>query len=154
MSRLALGVVIAVILFANTVMAVGGIESPKECQLCGMDRTAFAYSRMVIEYADGTNSGVCSLNCAVAEMKKYRTRQVKSFKVADFGTQKLVDVREATWVIGGNKPGVMTSVPKWAFAAKEDARKFIRNNGGRQATFDEALDLTLKENKQPGADLH
>ena len=139
--------IIALLLFTGIAVADRNVESPKACQLCGMDRTKFAYSRMVVVYADGTSDGVCSLNCAVEQMKKYPKRQVKLLMVADCATRELVDVRTATWVIGGEKPGVMTSMPKWAFARKEDAQKFITNNGGRLATFDEALNLALKENE-------
>jgi nitrous oxide reductase accessory protein NosL len=65
--------------------------------------------------------------------------------VADFNTLKLIDARTATWVIGGKERGVMSNVPKWAFATKQAAEAFIRDNGGRLATFDEALALAKKE---------
>jgi nitrous oxide reductase accessory protein NosL len=147
MNRFLLVVVFLTLFFTGIAAAADRVEPPKACQSCGMDRVAFAYSRMVIDYADGTSDGVCSLNCAVEQMKKYRTRQVRSLKVADYATRELVDVRTATWVIGGNKPGVMTAVPKWAFARKENAEKFVKENGGRLSTFDEALELALKENE-------
>jgi hypothetical protein len=34
-----------------------------------MDRVAFAHGRMLIEYADGTSVGTCSIHCTVVEMK-------------------------------------------------------------------------------------
>ncbi|HEX2770467.1 MAG TPA: nitrous oxide reductase accessory protein NosL, partial [Geobacteraceae bacterium] len=74
-------------------------------------------------------------------------KQVKSLKVADYNSRKLIDARPATWVIGGSKQGVMTEVPKWAFAKKDDAQKFVKENGGRVTTFDEALNLALRENE-------
>jgi len=33
----------------------------------------------------------------------------------------------------------MTRQAKWAFAKKEDAEKFIKESGGKPATFDEAM---------------
>ena len=33
----------------------------------------------------------------------------------------------------------MTSNAKWAFARQEDAQKFIAENGGKLASFDEVL---------------
>jgi nitrous oxide reductase accessory protein NosL len=126
--------------------AADTVENPKPCKQCGMDRVAFSYSRMLILYADGTTSGTCSLNCAAVEMKENKGKQVKSLKVADYVTNKLVDARSATWVIGGGKQGVMTDMPKWAFAKKDDAQKFVKENGGRVTTFDEALNLALSEN--------
>ncbi len=31
-----------------------------ECPYCGMDREKFAYSRVYVEYDDGSNAGTCS----------------------------------------------------------------------------------------------
>ena len=132
---------------SSTVFAADTIENPKPCKQCGMDRVAFSYSRMLIDYADGTSAGTCSLNCAVLEMKEHKGKKVKSLKVADFSSRKLIDARSAIWVIGGAKSGVMTDMPKWAFANKDDAQKFVKENGGRITTFDEALNLALKENE-------
>ena len=133
-------------------MAVGAaaaekVEPPKSCQQCGMDREHFAHSRMLVVYADGASVGLCSLNCVVVEMKKAGKREVKSLMVADYGTKKLTNARKATWVVGGSKSGVMTDMPKWAFAKKGDAEKFVKENGGRMTTFDEALDMAVKENQ-------
>ena len=124
------------------------VENPASCKQCGMDRVAFSYSRMLILYADGTTVGTCSLNCAAVEMKENKGKQVKALKVADYYSKKLVDARSAEWVIGGAKSGVMTEMPKWAFAKKGDALKFVSENGGRVTTFDEALNLALRENEQ------
>ncbi|HTP66718.1 MAG TPA: nitrous oxide reductase accessory protein NosL [Geobacteraceae bacterium] len=139
--------VLCLLLTGAGAIAAEKMESPKECKSCGMDRWAFANSRMTIVYADGTTAGMCSLNCAVVEMKANKRKKVKSLSVADYGTRKLIDARSAIWVLGGSKSGVMTEMPKWAFARKEDAQKFVREYGGRVATFDEALNLALKENE-------
>ncbi|MBW4056294.1 MAG: NosL family protein [Proteobacteria bacterium] len=113
----------------------------KACAHCGMDREKFAYSRMLITYADGSSVGVCSLHCAVTEMKDQKNKVVKMIEVADLNTKKLVDAKKATWVLGGEKKGVMTRVPKWAFAKKADAVAFIAKYGGKLATYKEALDM-------------
>ena len=138
---------LVLLLPTGAALAAGTVESPKSCEQCGMDREFFAQSRMLILYADGASTGECSLNCAVVEMKLNKGKQVKALMVADFTTRELTDARAATWVVGGKKSGVMTSEAKWAFARKEDARTFVQENGGRVTTFDEALDLALKENE-------
>jgi len=135
------------LLMPGIAFAADKVEPPKHCKQCGMDRIAFSYSRMLILYADGTTTGTCSLNCAAVEMKENKGKKVKSLKVADYNTKKLIDAGLATWVIGGGKQGVMTEVPKWAFAKKDDAQKFVKENGGRVTTFDEALNMALKENE-------
>jgi copper chaperone NosL len=128
-------------------IAADKVENPHSCKQCGMDRDFFSYSRMLIVYADGSSAGECSLNCAVIEMKQNKGKQVTSLKVADFTTKELIDAKGATWVVGGKKSGVMTSLAKWAFARKQDAQKFVKENGGRVTTFDESLDLAIKENE-------
>lgn len=124
---------------ASAAAAADGIEGPKSCKQCGMDRTVFARSRMLIIYADGTSVGVCSLHCAAAEMRQSRDRQVKSLMVADYTTKELIDAKTATWVVGGKKEGVMTSLPKWAFAREQDAQKFVNENGGEVTSFSKVM---------------
>lgn len=113
----------------------------KACPHCGMDREKFAYSRMLITYSDGSSVGVCSFHCAVTELEDSKGKVVKTVEVADFNSRILVDVKKTTWVIGGSKKGVMTRVPKWAFAKKADAVAFITKNGGKLATYKETLEL-------------
>ena len=147
MKRIMLFLLLCMMFTGTTVIAADKVEPPKPCQQCGMDRVAFSYSRMLILYADGTTAGTCSLNCAAVEMKENKGKQVKSLKVADYLSKKLVDAKTAIWVIGGSKQGVMTEVPKWAFAKKDDAQKFVKENGGRITNFDEALNMALRENE-------
>jgi hypothetical protein len=104
-----------------------------------MDRTKFAHSRMLIEYADNSVVGLCSLHCVAVELAKHQEKPVKSLKVADYKTKMLIDARTAIWVMGGAKKGVMTFVPKWAFLQKEDAQAFVQENGGEVITFDAAM---------------
>jgi nitrous oxide reductase accessory protein NosL len=110
-----------------------------------MNRVAFARSRMLVTYADGTSVGTCSIHCTAEELKGSGGRQVKTIQVADYVSGKLIDAPSAVWVVGGSKQGVMTSVAKWAFAKKQDAQAFIRENGGRLASFDESLKLAEME---------
>jgi nitrous oxide reductase accessory protein NosL len=131
--------------FCSLAHAAGKVEAPADCIHCGMNRTSFASSRMVVTYADGSNSGTCSLHCVVTDLRGAQGKKVKSFRVADHDTLKLLDARKATWVIGGKERGVMTQVAKWAFVSRTAAAAFIRVNGGRLATFDEALAMAWKE---------
>lgn len=121
------------------------VEAPDACVHCGMDRTKFGHSRMLVTYTDGSSTGTCSLNCVVTDLSKNKDKTVKTSQVADYNTKKLTDASSAAWVIGGSKKGVMTPVAKWAFADKKDADVFIKANGGKLATFDEALKAAEKE---------
>ena len=47
--------------------------------------------------------------------------------------------------VNSSKDGVMTELPKWAFAKKGDAEGFLKANGGKITGFDEAMALAAKE---------
>jgi copper chaperone NosL len=121
------------------------VKAHQACLHCGMDREKFAHSRMLITYSDGSSAGVCSIHCAATELKAGKGKTVKSVEVADLNSKKLVEAGKATWVIGGSRKGVMTRTPKWAFAKKDDAAAFISKNGGKTATYKEALALAEQE---------
>jgi copper chaperone NosL len=120
------------------------IQAHKDCKYCGMDREKFAHSRMLIEYPDGSSFGACSIHCAAINLAQTST-QPKSIQVADYQKKNLIDAEKAYWVIGGEKPGVMTKTAKWAFADKEDALAFIKENGGKLANFDDAMKSTYED---------
>jgi copper chaperone NosL len=115
------------------------ITATPSCKYCGMDRHAFAHSRMVIEYDDGTKVGVCSLHCAAIDLSLNIDKTPKTIWVADYNTKMLIDAEKATWVMDPANPGVMTRTAKWAFAKNEDAGKFTKENGGHLAAFDDCL---------------
>jgi copper chaperone NosL len=145
MKKLWIAVLLVLSLGTVCLAAETKVEAPDACVHCGMDRTKFGHSRMIVTYTDGSSAGTCSLNCVVTDMSKNKGKTVKSFQVADYNTRKLIDAKTATWVIGGNKRGVMTPVAKWAFADRKDADAFVKADGGKLATFDEALKATEKE---------
>jgi nitrous oxide reductase accessory protein NosL len=139
MKKLWIAVLLVLSLGTVCMAAETKVEAPDACVHCGMDRTKFGHSRMIVTYTDGSSAGTCSLNCVVTDMSKNKGKSVKSFQVADYNTRKLTDAKTASWVIGGSKKGVMTKVAKWAFADKKDADAFIKVNGGTAATFEDAL---------------
>jgi copper chaperone NosL len=145
MKSFVLTLAMGLILTSSAAIAADTIEKPLSCEQCGMDRVIFSRSRMVIVYADGTTAGTCSIHCAVAEMRAHKGKKVKALEVADYDTKKLINAETAVWVVGGNKEGVMTAVPKWAFATKAGADKFVAENRGKVATFQEALELADHE---------
>ena len=139
MQKILMFLLLCLVLPYPAVSANPAVEAPKACQQCGMDRTTFAHSRMLIEYADNSVVGLCSLHCVAVELAKHKEKQVNPLKVADYRTKALIDAATATWVIGGSKKGVMTFVPKWAFLQTEDAQALVQENGGEVTTVDAAL---------------
>jgi nitrous oxide reductase accessory protein NosL len=69
----------------------------------------------------------------------------KAVLVGDYNTKALIDAEKATWVLGGSKMGVMTRNAKWAFAQKADAEKFISQNGGKIASYDDAMKAAYED---------
>lgn len=114
------------------------VEDPAKCTICGMDRRMFAYSRALVTFDDGTETGTCSISCLHEVVDKQAGKKVKCFQVADYNTKKLLDAKKMVWVIGGSKRGVMASTATWAFADTPAAEKFVKEFGGRIAGFDEA----------------
>lgn len=126
-------------LFAIAAFAESDIEQHRDCSHCGMDRKAYGYSRMLVEYKDGTKVGTCSLHCVVTELNNRKNGEVMVFRVADRDTRQLTDAEKAVWTIGGKKRGVMTMRAKWAFTTREAAQKFVDSYGGNIVTWSEAL---------------
>ncbi|PKN63966.1 MAG: NosL family protein [Deltaproteobacteria bacterium HGW-Deltaproteobacteria-15] len=125
---------------ANFVLADEGA-----CQYCGMKKAMYGHSWVTIEHEDGSVTGVCSVHCAAIDMALNIDKSVKKISVGDYNTKKQIDADTAHWVIGGNKMGVMTARAKWAFAGKESADDFMKQNGGRPATFAEVMKAAFED---------
>ncbi|SDZ82188.1 Nitrous oxide reductase accessory protein NosL [Desulfuromusa kysingii] len=115
------------------------------CSYCGMDRTKFGHSRMLVEYEDGSEVGTCSIHCMALEFANAIDRVPKHLFVADYQTGTLLTAETAVWVLGGDKQGVMTSRAKWAFAQQSDAEAFIASHGGVIANFDQAMKASYED---------
>jgi nitrous oxide reductase accessory protein NosL len=116
-----------------------------ECPYCGMDRAKFAHSRMQVTYDDQSTLGTCSVHCLAVDMVTFLDKTPISYSVGDYNTKKLIDAEKAYWVIGGDKPGVMTRRAKWAFENKVDADTFIQAHGGTPATFEAVIEATYAD---------
>ena len=87
---------------------------------------------------------MCSVHCAAVELSLKLDKTPNSIQVGDYNTKKLIDAEKATWVIGGNKPGVMSKNAKWAFE-KGRMQRLISGNGGTIATFDQAMKAAYED---------
>lgn len=122
-----------------------GMHGKDSCPFCGMEKEKFGHSWMKLEYDDGKKTGFCSIHCAAIDLATHMDKTPVKIEVGDYMTKKMTDAEKAYWVIGGNKPGVMTKRAKWAFANKDDADKFMKENGGKTATFDEAMKAAYED---------
>jgi nitrous oxide reductase accessory protein NosL len=114
-----------------------------KCPYCGMDRKQYHHSRHLVHYADDLVDGTCSLHCAAISLAINLDRGPKAIYAADFGAsaepRPLVNVDQATYLIGSKLPGVMTAKSKKAFASKEAAAAAQKENGGELGDFSAAL---------------
>jgi nitrous oxide reductase accessory protein NosL len=114
-----------------------------KCPYCGMDRQQYHHSRHLVHYQDDLVDATCSLHCAALSLGLNLDRGPKAIYAADFGAKAdpkpLVNVDEATYLIGSKLPGVMTKQSKVAFASKTAAEAVKAEQGGELGNFDAAL---------------
>ena len=139
------GLMVAFLCAAALAQTADDIQQFPDCKYCGMDRQKFAHSRMLVNYDDGSSMGTCSIHCAALDMALHIGKTPKAIMVGDYKTKKLIDAEKASWIIGGKKPGVMTKNAKWAFANQDDAQAFLKENGGRMGSFEDALKATFED---------
>jgi len=134
-------------LFSITSLTLTGsvLAEGTSCKYCGMMQAKFGHSWMVIDYDDGSKTEACSVHCAAMDLALNIDKTPKAIMVGDYNSKKLIDAEKAYWVIGGNQMGVMTMRAKWAFETKDGADKFIAENGGKQATFDDAVKAAFED---------
>lgn len=145
MKIIASAIAVLLLLPALPVLAAGDIADIPACQYCGMDRNKFGQTRMLIEYEKGSKIGVCSIHDAAVDLSQSVGKTIKTIWTADYDSRELIDAEQATWVIGGDLPGVMSGTSRVAFATKEAAAAFQKQHGGELASFDEAIDHTFDE---------
>lgn len=147
--RIVRGVIITCLVIAAitgiALAAYPDLEKYRTCNYCGMDRSEYGHSRMLIEYDDGTSVAACSLHCAAVDLAVNIDRIPSHIYVGDYGSRKLIEAETASWVIGGNRQGVMSANPKWAFETKEGAVGFIKEHGGTLSTFDDSVSAAYLE---------
>ena len=117
----------------------------QSCAYCGMYRSKFGHSWVIITHEDGSSESVCSIHCAAIDMALHTVKTIRKITVGDYDTEKQIDADTAYWVIGGDILGVMTARAKWAFESKEPADDFIKQNGGRPATFEEVMKAVFED---------
>ena len=136
---------IAIMFISTVAFAQQDLDKHASCKYCGMDRKIFAHSRMLLVYDDGSELGACSLHCVAVDMALNIDKMPKTIQVADFNTKNLIDAEKAVWVIGGEKPGVMSKRAKWAFEKKADAEAFIQASKGTLADFETAIKASYED---------
>ncbi|HJV34037.1 nitrous oxide reductase accessory protein NosL [Geomonas sp.] len=145
MRRLIIASLLIAVVAGVALAASPDLDQFATCKYCGMDRSQYSRSRMLIQYDDGSSLATCSLHCAVVDLAVNIDKTPLHTYVGDCQSGKLIDAETAVWVIGGSRQGVMTSNPKWAFETRERAESFVRENGGTISTFDESVSAAYQD---------
>jgi nitrous oxide reductase accessory protein NosL len=115
------------------------------CRYCGMKRSHYPHSWVIVTHTDGSKELVCSVHCAAIDMALHTDKQVSQITVADYKTHRQIPAETAFWVIGGDRAGVMTARAKWAFKDKADAERFVKDHGGKLADFDAVMKAAFED---------
>lgn len=119
------------------------LQKYPKCPYCGMDRTMWHHSRHLVHYDDGLADGTCSIHCLAISLSLNIDRGTKAIYAADFGAdgepKPLVNVDQASYLIGSKLKGTMTTNSKMAFASVDAAKAVQMGEGGQLASFDDAL---------------
>ncbi len=119
------------------------LEKYPRCPYCGMDRRQWQHSRHLIHYDDERVDATCSLHCAAISLSLNIDRGPRAIYAADFGSgespRPLVDVDQATYLVGSSLPGTMSARSKMAFASHSRAEGLRQSEGGEIGDFDTAL---------------
>ncbi len=113
------------------------------CQLCGMNLKQYYKTSHGVYLSDGTVKQYCSMRCLAVDFPAIKSR-LEKIVVTDVKSEKLIDVKEAFYVVGSKVQGTMSKVSKLAFANEDDAKAFASENGGEVMGFDEAFARAVK----------
>jgi nitrous oxide reductase accessory protein NosL len=118
-------------------------EKFPKCPYCGMDRKEHHRARMLVQYSDDINDGVCSIHCLSLSLGVNIDREPKNIWGPDYGStvepRPLVPVDQMTYLIGADLKHAMTKRSKHSFASVDVAKEFQTKHGGTLAKFDDAL---------------
>ena len=114
-----------------------------KCPYCGMDRTQYSHSRMLIQYGDDLVDGTCSIHCLALSLSLNIDRQPKNIWGPDFAAtaepRPLLPVDQLIYLIGADLKHAMTKKSKHSFASIEVAKEFQAKHGGTLGNFNDAL---------------
>ena len=123
-------------------------EAKAFCPECGMTLPMF-YKTNHAATVNGKVKQYCSLHCVAEDMHK--GSKLLDIRVVDTNTLKFIDAVKASYVVGSNKKGTMSTVSKYAFANKADAEAFAKANGGKVVDFKSALETAKADLEQDSA---
>ena len=122
-------------------------SSKNFCNVCGMHLTKFYKTNHVTTFKNGKKEQYCSLHCQANIHNDYADK-IEKIEVVDTASLKLINAKDAFYVVGSSKKGTMSAISKYAFLKKDDAVAFVKEFGGKIHNFDEALEIAKRSMKK------
>ena len=120
-----------------------------KCPYCGMDRAQFQHARHLVHYADDLVDGTCSLHCLAISLALNLDREPKAIYAPDNAASEpvkpLVNVDQATYLIGSSQTGVMTQRSKVSYGNREAAQSAREKFAGELGEFAAALNASYAD---------
>ena len=110
------------------------------CAICGMKIGMFYKTSHAAELKDNTKRQYCSIRCLSVDNKNNKIK-TNSIQVVDAKTEKIIDAKTATYLVGSKIQGTMSKVSKIGFALKKDAQEFQKNYGGKILDFNKTFEM-------------
>ncbi len=122
---------------------VDELKKYPKCPYCGMDRAQYHHARHLVQYADDLVDGTCSIHCLSISLAINLDREPKAIYAPDNASgeavKPLISVDQATYLIGGKAPGVMTMRSKVSYGSRAAAEAAQARDGGEIGDFAAAL---------------
>lgn len=126
---------------SNPVLLQAG-EEKHWCPVCGMSLKMYYKTNHGVKLKNGESRQYCSIRCLAVEYDEIK-EQVTEVLAVDADTEKMINAKNAFYLVGSKIPGTMTMVGKLAFEKFESAENFQREYGGEIKNFAGALDMAL-----------
>lgn len=126
-------------------------EEKHWCPVCGMSIKQYYKTSHTSKLENGNPRQYCSIYCLAKDKEEYGINE-NDIQVIDAKTEKLINAKNAFYVVGSEVKGTMSMVSKLAFENKNDAKDFIKEFGGELKTFDEALKIAQDSLKKDEKD--
>jgi len=133
--------IIAIVVF---LMSTAPVFADTSCDNCMMKVRDDSPYRATVTFTDGSQKKVCSLFCASMEKERSGDEGAK-LTVVDYITGEQLDAGEAVWVEGSDARAMMSEESRIAFKDRASAEAFVKEHGGRLASFDEVYGNSVKE---------
>lgn len=119
-------------------------SNKKSCSRCGMNLEVFYKTSHAAKTQDKQHQ-YCSIHCLTEHENS--GAKLSDKKVVDVLSLKLIDVKDAHYVVGSEIHGTMSRISKYVFRNAKNAKIFQSKFGGNIMNYEEAKKVSQKDFK-------